>query len=77
MTEQEQKKDTFSVLSPREKRIIDLIFGLDDGIFHTDSQLAKEFKISERRIRFIEKKALRKLKRAGEVPPAPGSQRIK
>ena len=44
MTEQEQKKDTFSVLSPREKRIIDLIFGLDDGIFHTDSQLAKEYK---------------------------------
>jgi len=49
-------------LSPREKKILDMRFGLSDGITHTLEEVGKEFRVSRERIRQIEAKALQKIR---------------
>ncbi len=49
-------------LSPRERQIIVLRFGLNDGHYRTLEEVAKEFNITRERIRQIEAKILRKLR---------------
>lgn len=49
-------------LSPREKRVLIMRFGLDDGKPKTLEEVGKEFKVTRERIRQIEAKAIRKLK---------------
>jgi RNA polymerase primary sigma factor len=49
-------------LSPREKKVLVMRFGLDDGKPKTLEEVGKEFKVTRERIRQIEVKALRKLK---------------
>jgi len=49
-------------LSPREKKVLVMRFGLEDGKPKTLEEVGKEFKVTRERIRQIEAKAIRKLK---------------
>ncbi|PIQ78146.1 RNA polymerase sigma factor RpoD [Candidatus Peregrinibacteria bacterium CG11_big_fil_rev_8_21_14_0_20_46_8] len=49
-------------LSPREKKIIEMRFGLKDGVGHTLEEVGQEFKVTRERIRQIEAKVLQKMK---------------
>jgi RNA polymerase primary sigma factor len=58
----EQLNDALRKLPPRERRIIDLRFGLTDGDPRTLQEIAEEFDLSRERIRQIEGEVLRKLR---------------
>lgn len=49
-------------LTPREKRVLQLRFGLKDGRARTLEEVGQEFNVTRERIRQIEAKALRKLR---------------
>jgi RNA polymerase primary sigma factor len=49
-------------LNPRERRVLELRFGLRDGKSRTLEEVGKEFGVTRERIRQIEAKALRKLR---------------
>lgn len=51
-----------TVLTPRERRIIEMRYGLQDDHYHTLDEVSAEFKLTRERIRQIEVKALRKLR---------------
>jgi len=57
-----QINDALNKLTERERKIIVLRFGLDDGRFRTLEEVGREFGITRERIRQIEAKALRKLR---------------
>ena len=52
-----------SHLTSREQRILDLRLGLKDGKPRTLEEVGKEFNVTRERIRQIEAKAIRKLRR--------------
>ncbi len=54
--------EVLNSLSPREKRVLQLRFGLEDGKQRTLEEVGKEFGVTRERIRQIEAKAIRKLK---------------
>lgn len=58
----EQIGDVLKKLPERERRIIQLRFGLNDGRYRTLEEVGKEFGITRERIRQIEAKVLRKLR---------------
>ncbi len=58
----EQIDSVLSTLTPREQRVLQLRFGLDDGRSRTLEEVGKEFNVTRERIRQIEAKALRKLR---------------
>jgi len=49
-------------LSPREQKILDMRFGLGDGVTHTLEEVGKVFGVTRERIRQIEAKALEKIR---------------
>ena len=49
-------------LAPNEKRVIELRFGLKDGLSRTLEEVGRELNVGKERIRQIEAKALRKLR---------------
>lgn len=49
-------------LLPREQKILEMRFGLVDGVAHTLEEVGKEFGVTRERIRQIEAKALEKIK---------------
>ncbi len=51
-------------LTPREQKILEMRFGLIDGISHTLEEVGKEFGVTRERIRQIESKALEKIRAA-------------
>jgi RNA polymerase primary sigma factor len=57
-----QIAEALNKLTERERRIIVLRFGLEDGRFRTLEEVGREFGITRERIRQIEAKALRKLR---------------
>lgn len=59
---QEQISKLLDTLTPREKRVLILRFGLEDGRTRTLEEVGKEFDVTRERIRQIEAKALRKLR---------------
>ncbi|EFI42373.1 MULTISPECIES: RNA polymerase sigma factor RpoD [Peptoniphilus] len=58
----EQLEDVLQTLTDREKKVLTLRFGLDDGRARTLEEVGKEFDVTRERIRQIEAKALRKLR---------------
>ncbi len=58
-----QISDSLQKLTDRERRIIELRYGLLDGRYRTLEEVGREFGITRERIRQIEAKALRKLRR--------------
>ncbi len=49
-------------LQPREQKILEMRFGLTDGVTHTLEEVGREFDVTRERIRQIEAKALEKIK---------------
>jgi RNA polymerase primary sigma factor len=58
----EQIEEVLNTLTPREQRVLQLRFGLEDGRSRTLEEVGKEFNVTRERIRQIEAKALRKLR---------------
>ena len=58
----EQLMTVLDTLTPREKKVLELRFGLEDGRNRTLEEVGKEFNVTRERIRQIEAKALRKLR---------------
>lgn len=55
-------KDILTDLSPREQKILEMRFGLRDGITHTLEEVGQEFGVTRERIRQIEAKALERMR---------------
>ncbi|HBO99838.1 MAG: RNA polymerase sigma factor [Candidatus Uhrbacteria bacterium GW2011_GWF2_41_16] len=53
--------DAMRDLSPREQKILEMRFGLTDGVSHTLEEVGREFDVTRERIRQIEAKALEKI----------------
>ena len=54
--------DVLSSLTDRERKVLELRFGLGDGYSRTLEEVGKQFKVTRERIRQIEAKALRKMR---------------
>ncbi|MCL2416057.1 MAG: RNA polymerase sigma factor RpoD, partial [Defluviitaleaceae bacterium] len=61
----EQLMNVLETLTDRERKVLILRFGLDDGKARTLEEVGKEFNVTRERIRQIEAKALRKLRHPG------------
>ena len=58
----EQVMDVLNSLTMRERKVLELRFGLEDGRARTLEEVGREFQVTRERIRQIEAKALRKLR---------------
>ena len=58
----EQLMEVLDTLTPREKKVLELRFGIVDGRTRSLEEVGKEFNVTRERIRQIEAKALRKLR---------------
>lgn len=58
----EALQKVLDTLSPRERKVLIMRFGLEDGKPKTLEEVGREFKVTRERIRQIEAKAIRKLK---------------
>ena len=56
-------KNIVAQLSPREQKILEMRFGLLDGVAHTLEEVGREFEVTRERIRQIESKALEKIRK--------------
>jgi len=55
--------EVISELTPREQKVLEMRFGLKDGIAHTLEEVGREFDVTRERIRQIESKALEKIEK--------------
>lgn len=55
-------RDVIKYLTPREQKILEMRFGLVDGVSHTLEEVGLEFGVTRERIRQIEAKALEKIR---------------
>lgn len=60
-------KDIIKDLTPREQKILEMRFGLTDGVSHTLEEVGKEFDVTRERIRQIEAKSLEKIARHRQI----------
>ncbi len=58
----EQLMEVLDTLTEREKKVLSLRFGLEDGRARTLEEVGRDFQVTRERIRQIEAKALRKLR---------------
>ncbi len=56
-------KEVVATLSPREQKILEMRFGLVDGVAHTLEEVGQEFDVTRERIRQIEAKALERIRK--------------
>jgi len=62
----DQVMDVLASLAPRERKVLELRFGLEDGRSRTLEEVGREFHVTRERIRQIEAKALRKLRHSSQ-----------
>jgi RNA polymerase primary sigma factor len=60
-------KDAIKDLVPREQKILEMRFGLNDGVTHTLEEVGQEFGVTRERIRQIEAKALERIQQSDVV----------
>jgi len=58
----EKLEDVLASLTPRERKVLTLRFGIQDGYSRTLEEVGKQFNVTRERIRQIEAKALRKMR---------------
>jgi len=58
----DQIKEVLDTLSPKERKILELRYGLNDGIQHTLEEVGQDFGVTRERIRQIEAKVHEKLR---------------
>ncbi len=58
----EKIEEALGLLGPRERDVLKMRFGLDDGYPHTLEEVGRHFQVTRERIRQIEAKALKKLR---------------
>ncbi len=56
-------REVVASLSPREQKILEMRFGLEDGVAHTLEEVGQEFEVTRERIRQIEAKALERIRK--------------
>lgn len=61
----EELDDILGSLSDRERAVLEMRFGLNDGESHTLEEVGRAFGVTRERVRQIESKALRKLRHPG------------
>ncbi|HYE74597.1 MAG TPA: sigma-70 family RNA polymerase sigma factor, partial [Blastocatellia bacterium] len=59
---QDQIREVLNELSPKERKILELRYGLTDGVQHTLEEVGQEFGVTRERIRQIEAKVHEKLR---------------
>ena len=59
----ERTEDLLNMMTERERKILDMRFGISDGNAHTLAEIAKEMGVSRERIRQVEAATLKKLRR--------------
>ncbi len=63
----EQLHEILNDLTPKERKILAMRHGLEDGIYHTLEEVGQEFGVTRERIRQIEAKALEKIRTHGKA----------
>ena len=63
----DQIREVLNELSPKERRILEMRYGLLDGIQHTLEQVGEEFGVTRERIRQIEAKVHEKLRQHDKI----------
>lgn len=63
----EQIDEILGDLSPKERKILAMRHGLDDGVMRTLEEVGKEFGVTRERIRQIEAKAHEKIRQHGKI----------
>lgn len=63
----DQIKEVLNELSPKEKKILEMRYGLEDGIQHTLEEVGHEFGVTRERIRQIEAKVHEKLRQNEKI----------
>ncbi|MDO8668734.1 MAG: sigma-70 family RNA polymerase sigma factor [Candidatus Buchananbacteria bacterium] len=56
-------QEVISELTPREQKVLEMRFGLKDGVAHTLEEVGQEFDVTRERIRQIEAKSLEKIEK--------------
>jgi len=60
-------REVISHLSPREQKILEMRFGLVDGVAHTLEEVGREFDVTRERIRQIEAKAIERIQKHEDI----------
>ncbi|MBI2632171.1 sigma-70 family RNA polymerase sigma factor [Candidatus Pacearchaeota archaeon] len=64
---QKRVKDLLNTISERERLVLEMRFGLTDGIVYTLEEIGEKYKVTRERIRQIEEKALKRLRHPGRL----------
>ncbi len=68
----ERLREVLVVLNERDREVLDMRYGLTDGVVHTLDEVNKAFNVTRERIRQIEAKALRKLRHPSRIKKLDG-----
>lgn len=68
----EHLEEIFNDLTERERKILSMRFGLEDGVLHTLEEVGQEFDVTRERIRQIEAKAIEKIRQHKDVKKLTG-----
>ena len=66
LVQKEEVSELLNALNDREKQVIRLRYGLEDGKTHTLEEIGEELKVTRERVRQIESRAMEKLRNKAE-----------